>query len=121
MGSLEQPHSSWAGEEHRQRDQKGAGGQPARDLTQNGPAGSSSAEGWVGGELPTLLATAPPGCSSVCGRTRARSHTTLKSEVAPAGAPANGGETQDAPLLPCTHRVPCTHPGQGWLSAQTRR
>ena len=51
MGSL-QPHSSWTGEEHRQRDQKGAGSRPARDLTQDGPAGSSSAGvGW-GAALP---------------------------------------------------------------------
>lgn len=103
MGSLQQPHSSWAGEEHRQRDQKGAvAGQPGTDPRQ---ACRELQRRGRGGELPTLLATAPPGRSSECGGTQARSHTILRSEVAPAVAPASGGETQDTMLVPCTQRV----------------
>lgn len=45
--------------------------------------------------LPTLLATALPGRSSSCRSTLARSQAMLRSEVAPAGFPTNGGETED--------------------------
>ena len=91
---------------------------PAWDPTARGPAENASARGGGGrakagvGVLPTSLATLPPGRSPACCGTWAPSQATLRSELAPAVPPENGGETQDT-MRPPGHAGPCAHTRAG--------